>query len=81
MVAQPRNWSAEMVAIRTACIGPPGHEGSPRTTRPWCLPAGPPRAPGPLWLRYSVPLRFDLLHVDDEDLRGLALVERRALLS
>jgi ATP-dependent DNA ligase len=42
-------------------------------------PAGLQRAPAPLWLRYACLYAFDLLHVGDEDVRGLSLVERRAL--
>ena len=65
------------------CDGPAVRQDCPGRRGRGALPeghAGLPCSPRPLWLRESVPLRFDLLWLEAQDVRGLALIERRALL-
>ena len=78
-----RNWRGEFVAITGRCDGPAGREDRPRRRGGRALrggPAGLSCAPGPRGCATACLYAFDLLLVGAQDLRGLALVDRRALL-
>ena len=61
------------------CDGPSGHEDRPGRRGGRALPGGPALL-GREGCARACLYAFDLLQVGDDDVRGLALVERRALL-